>query len=372
VDELLGPEHQGKIRKVSALTLESLTKTFQRAGTVVDSVDMQIEDGEFFTLLGPSGCGKSTILRMIAGLEEPDGGRILFEARDVTRDPPNKRGIGMVFQNYALFPHLSVAQNVAFGLEVRKQPSTEVKRRTAAALEQVQLEKLGAARVDQLSGGQQQRVALARALVIQPKLLLLDEPLSNLDAKLRGETRAMLRAVHNASAVTTIYVTHDQEEALGMSDRIAVLKTGTVHQIDTPREIYERPATKFVADFIGRNNVIEAIVESASESSIVIRFANGSKASILSRQSAAGVELNSGKRVGVCIRAESLRFTDGGGFCSGDLKDVEYSGSGYSCVAGTDLGDLKVEVPGSVEIPSRGQSIRLTVNEAALHLVKPS
>jgi iron(III) transport system ATP-binding protein len=267
---------------------------------------------------------------------------------------------------------LSVAQNVAFGLEVRKESSSEVKRRTTAALEQVQLEKLGAARVDQLSGGQQQRVALARALVIQPKLLLLDEPLSNLDAKLRGETRAMLRAVHNATAVTTIYVTHDQEEALGMSDRIAVLNGGRVHQIDTPREIYERPATKFVADFIGHNNVIEATLESVTDNSIEIRFANGSKITMLPRQRAAGVDLNSSARVGVCIRAESLRFTEEGGFCSGTLSDVEYSGSGFSCVARTDLGELKMEVPVSVQLPARGQSVRFAVNAATLHLVKPS
>jgi iron(III) transport system ATP-binding protein len=200
---------------VTVLKLEALRKTFQRAGTVVNSVDLEINEGEFFTLLGPSGCGKSTILRMIAGLEEPDSGRIRFEGRDVTLDPPNKRGIGMVFQNYALFPHLSVAQNVAFGLEVRKTPTPERNQRTDSALKRVQLDSLGAARVDQLSGGQQQRVALARALVIQPKLLLLDEPLSNLDAKLRGETRTMLRAVHSASKVTTIYVTHDQEEGTG-------------------------------------------------------------------------------------------------------------------------------------------------------------
>jgi len=369
VDELLGPEHQGKIRKVNVLTLDALTKTFQRAGTVVDSVDMQIEDGEFFTLLGPSGCGKSTILRMIAGLEEPDSGRILFEARDVTKEPPNKRGIGMVFQNYALFPHLSVAQNVAFGLEVRKEPTAEVKRRTASALEQVQLDTLGAARVDQLSGGQQQRVALARALVIQPRLLLLDEPLSNLDAKLRGETRAMLRAVHNASAVTTIYVTHDQEEALGMSDRIAVLNAGRVHQIDTPREIYERPATKFVADFIGRNNVIEATLESVSDNSVQVRLANGSKLKLLPQQKAVDVTLTSGTRVGVCVRSESLRFSDMNGFCSGELSDVEYSGAGFSCIARTDLGELKMEVPGSIQLPAKGQSVRFAVNEAALHLV---
>jgi iron(III) transport system ATP-binding protein len=368
----LGPEHQGKIRKVNVLTLEALTKSFQRAGTVVDSVDMQIEDGEFFTLLGPSGCGKSTILRMIAGLEEPDSGRILFESRDVTREPPNKRGIGMVFQNYALFPHLSVEQNVAFGLEVRKESSSEVKRRTASALDQVQLDKLGAARVDQLSGGQQQRVALARALVIQPKLLLLDEPLSNLDAKLRGETRAMLRAVHNASAVTTIYVTHDQEEALGMSDRIAVLNGGRVHQIDSPREIYERPATKFVADFIGRNNVIEALVESVTGDSAVIRFANGSGVNVHPNQKAADVTLTSGTRVGVCVRAESLRFSASNGFCTGELVDVEYSGVGFSCVARTDLGNLRIEVPGSIELPAKGQSVQFAVNESALHLVKPS
>jgi iron(III) transport system ATP-binding protein len=372
VDELLGPEHQGKIRKVNVLTLEALTKSFQRAGTVVDSVDMQIEDGEFFTLLGPSGCGKSTILRMIAGLEEPDSGRILFESRDVTREPPNKRGIGMVFQNYELFPHLSVEQNVAFGLEVRKESSSEVKRRTASALDQVQLDKLGAARVDQLSGGQQQRVALARALVIQPKLLLLDEPLSNLDAKLRGETRAMLRAVHNASAVTTIYVTHDQEEALGMSDRIAVLNGGRVHQIDSPREIYERPATKFVADFIGRNNVIEALVESVTGDSAVIRFANGSGVNVHPNQKAADVTLTSGTRVGVCVRAESLRFSASNGFCTGELVDVEYSGVGFSCVARTDLGNLRIEVPGSIELPAKGQSVQFAVNESALHLVKPS
>ena len=368
----MGPEHQGKIRKVTVLTLESLTKTFQRAGTVVDSVDMQIEDGEFFTLLGPSGCGKSTILRMIAGLEEPDSGRILFDTRDVTPEPPNKRGIGMVFQNYALFPHLTVAQNVAFGLEVRKESASDIKRRTMSALEQVQLEKLGAARVDQLSGGQQQRVALARALVIQPKLLLLDEPLSNLDAKLRGETRAMLRAVHNASAVTTIYVTHDQEEALGMSDRIAVLNGGRVHQIDTPREIYERPGTKFVADFIGRNNVIDGIVESVSGDLAVIRFGNGRKVNLHSQQKAADVLLNSGTRVGVCIRAELLRFSDSDGFCSGELSDVEYSGAGFSCVARTDLGNLRIEVPGSIQLPAKGQAVQFAVNESALHLVKPS
>jgi iron(III) transport system ATP-binding protein len=338
----------------------------------VNSVDLEIHEGEFFTLLGPSGCGKSTILRMIAGLEEPDGGRILFEGRDVTLDPPNKRGIGMVFQNYALFPHLSVAQNVAFGLEVRKTPSAERNERTTSALKRVQLDSLGAARVDQLSGGQQQRVALARALVIQPKLLLLDEPLSNLDAKLRGETRTMLRAVHISSEVTTIYVTHDQEEALGMSDRIAVLNSGNILQIGSPRDIYERPATKFVADFIGHNNVIEAIVESVSQDRVVIRFSNGRKLTAGLQQSAAGVRLVPGAHVGVCVRAESLRFADESGFCSGFLTDVEYSGSGSSCIVKTDLGDLKMEIPGSVRLPAKEQPVQLAVIEETIHLVEPA
>ena len=353
---------------MTVLSLDALTKSFQRAGTVVDSVNLQVESGEFFTLLGPSGCGKSTILRMIAGFEEPSAGRIRFDQRDVTFDAPNQRGIGMVFQNYALFPHLSVSKNVAFGLEVRKLPPSEINPRVAAVLDQVQLATLGSARVDQLSGGQQQRVALARALVIRPKFLLLDEPLSNLDAKLRGETRAMLRAVHNASGVTTIYVTHDQEEALAMSDRIAVLNAGKIHQVATPREIYEKPATRFVADFIGHNNVIEAVVGSVSDRAAVIRFGNNSELTLDSQQRAPAVVLSPGSRVGVCVRAESLRITDKGVF-AGVLTEVEYSGSGFSCVVKTDLGDLRMEIPSSVPLPARGERIQLQVAESSIHLV---
>ena len=226
---LLVAKYQGQGRAVTALTLEALTKTFPRAGKVVDAIDLKIEDGEFFTLLGPSGCGKSTTLRMVAGFEEPTSGRILFDSVDVTYDPPNRRGIGFVFQNYALFPHLTVAQNVVFGLQARKVPGAEARERVAAALEEVQLQGFEEARVDQLSGGQQQRVALARALVIRPKLLLLDEPLSNLDAKLRRETRAALRLLHQSTRVTTVYVTHDQDEAMAMSDRIAVLDLSCDH-----------------------------------------------------------------------------------------------------------------------------------------------
>lgn len=354
---------------MTALTLEALTKTFPRAGKVVDSIDLQIKQGEFFTLLGPSGCGKSTTLRMIAGFEEPTGGRILFDGVDVTYDPPNSRGIGFVFQNYALFPHLSVAKNVAFGLQVRKRPASEVNERVTAALRDVQLSGLDGARVDQLSGGQQQRVALARALVIRPKLLLLDEPLSNLDAQLRAETRTTLRLLHGSTRVTTIYVTHDQNEAMAMSDRIAVLHRGKVHQVSAPENIYERPATRFVADFIGRNNVLDATIRSVSEHSAVVKFDNGSELLVDPSHRASDVELRPGTRVGVCLRAETLYLAADKGVFSGTVVDVEYTGSARSSIVDTDLGKLQVEIPSSAGRLSQGQTVHLSVVSEAAHLV---
>jgi iron(III) transport system ATP-binding protein len=354
---------------VTALTLEALRKSFPRAGTVVDSIDLKIRDGEFFTLLGPSGCGKSTTLRMIAGFEEPTGGRILFGDMDVTYEPPNRRNIGFVFQNYALFPHLSVAKNVGFGLQVRKVSAEEARQRVAAALDQVQLRGLDDARVDQLSGGQQQRVALARALVIRPKLLLLDEPLSNLDAKLRAETRAALRLLHQSTLVTTIYVTHDQDEAMAMSDRIAVLNRGKIHQVGVPEDIYERPATRFVANFIGRNNVVEATVLRVTELSITVRFPNGAELTVDAHRRAAGMEVSAGAAVAVCLRAESLRLASDGGLFSGVISDVEYAGPVRSCVVQTDIGNLKVEVPSSAERPPAGKSVRVTIAPSSVHLV---
>jgi iron(III) transport system ATP-binding protein len=356
---------------VTTLTLEALTKTFQRAGTVVDSIDLRIEAGEFFTLLGPSGCGKSTTLRMIAGLEEPTSGRILFDDRDITRNPPNGRDIGLVFQNYALFPHLSVARNVAFGLEVRKLSKTEVSERVIASLKQVQLEGLGEARVDQLSGGQQQRVALARALVIRPRVLLLDEPLSNLDAKLREGTRATLRSLHSSIGLTTVYVTHDQTEAMGMSDRIALLNSGRIQQVGRPEELYERPANRFVAGFIGRNNVLDATVGSVSGGSAVIRFGNGREVTVDAAHRADGVDLKPNASVGVCLRAESFRLSSGDGMFAGVLTDVEYVGSVHSCVVKTDVGNLKVEIPSTNGRPSKGDSVQLDVVAGAVHMVGP-
>ena len=356
---------------MTVLTLEKLTKVFPRAGKVVDSIDLRIQSGEFFTLLGPSGCGKSTILRMVAGFEQPTSGRILFDNRDVTTEPANRRGIGFVFQNYALFPHLSVAENVGFGLRVRKVTGEEANKRVAEALNDVQLTGLGAERVERLSGGQQQRVALARALVIRPSLLLLDEPLSNLDAKLREDTRAMLRTLRSANSPTTVYVTHDQAEAMGMSDRVAVLNQGRIHQVAAPEEIYEHPATRFVADFIGRNNVIDATVSAVTDNSATVRFKDGNEITMDPAHKANDVVLTPGSQVGVCIRAESLRLATANGTFSGTVTDVEYAGPVRTCRVRTSVGDLQAEVPSSAGRLVKGQSVRLSVVESALHLVGP-
>lgn len=241
---------------MAQVTLNQLTKHFDDT-PVVKGISLTVEDGEFFSLLGPSGCGKTTILRMIAGFTFPTSGTIFFDDQDVSYIPPNKRNTGMVFQNYALFPHMTVFENVAFGLRTRKVPKAEMADRVAGALKLVGLSGLEARPVPLLSGGQQQRVALARAVVIEPNLLLLDEPLSNLDAKLREETRDQIRDLQKQLGITTIYVTHDQEEALAVSDRIAVMDDGICQQLDTPDVIYRQPANRFVATFMGKMNLWE-------------------------------------------------------------------------------------------------------------------
>ncbi|HVU38773.1 MAG TPA: ABC transporter ATP-binding protein, partial [Opitutales bacterium] len=233
-----------------AVRLENVTKRFG-AVTALDRVTLDIAAGELFFLLGPSAAGKTTLLRCLAGLETPDEGRILFGGEDVTRVEPHLRQTGMVFQNYALWPHLNVADNVGFGLKQQRCPRDEIAERVTAALAAVRLEGQENTRIHQLSGGQQQRVALARALVTQPRCLLLDEPLSNLDARLRHELRGEIRRVCKESGLTAIYVTHDQKEALALADRIAVLAAGRIRQVGAPREIYRRPCDRFVADFIG-------------------------------------------------------------------------------------------------------------------------
>ncbi len=284
--------------------LEGLSKTYgeQQDAAPTVTVDITVGAGEFFTLLGPSGCGKSTLLRMIAGFVSPSAGAIRFGEKDVTRTPAHRRGIGMVFQNYALFPHLSVADNVAYGLKLRRIGGSQRRVRVEKALERVGLAGYGERRIDQLSGGQQQRVALARAIVIEPEVLLLDEPLSNLDAKLREETRMQIREVQKAAATTAVYVTHDQAEAMAMSDRIAVLADGRAHQVDTPRRIYSEPATAFVARFIGRSNVVPATVRDVAGDTAVVRVGDADLVVRRDPDTAVGA----GQQVEISLRPEVL------------------------------------------------------------------
>ncbi len=263
---------------MAGLTLEHVTKRYGDFHAVKD-VSLAVTDGEFLVLLGPSGCGKTTTLRIVAGFVEPTSGRVQLGNRDVTELPPWKRNAGLVFQSYALFPHLTVAENVAFGLEMRKVPSAEIAPRVAEALRLVRLGHLGDRLPRQLSGGQQQRVALARALVFKPDVLLLDEPLSNLDAKLRQEVRIEIRELQRQLALTTIMVTHDQEEALTMADRLVVMNEGAVCQLGTQQDLYERPADRFVAGFVGRSSFIEGRIEAPgrfiSDGGLVIRCVGG-------------------------------------------------------------------------------------------------
>jgi putative spermidine/putrescine transport system ATP-binding protein len=241
----------------AAIKLDKVTKRFDGKVLAVDEVTLDIAAGEFFSLLGPSGCGKTTSLRMIAGFEHPDSGRVQVGGRDITDLPVHRRDMGMVFQSYALFPHRTVAENVAFGLRMREVPKPEIARRVQAALSQVALTGMEDRKPGQLSGGQQQRVALARALVVEPPVLLCDEPLGALDRKLRQQMQFELKELQKRLGVTLVFVTHDQEEALAMSDRIAVMNKGKVEQVGSPTEIYERPRTRFVADFIGEINILE-------------------------------------------------------------------------------------------------------------------
>lgn len=257
-----------------SLTIENLTKRFGET-IALSSINLRIEAGEIFFLLGPSGCGKTTLLRSIAGFYLPDEGRILFGDEDVTHVPPHRRNTGMMFQSYALWPHLTVAKNVAFGLEERKLPKPEIDQRVREALASVKMEDLGDRKINQLSGGQQQRVALARALVIRPRCLLLDEPLSNLDTKLRIGMRSEIRRICKEFGLTAIYVTHDQKEACSIADRMAILEQGHIRQYGTPAEVYRHPHSRFVADFMGETNFIEGKVQGIQQAAITVETGLG-------------------------------------------------------------------------------------------------
>ena len=280
---------------MTAISFTGLTKRYDNT-LAVDAIDLQISSGELFFLLGPSGCGKTTLLRMLAGFIEPTAGRIQFGDRDVTHDPPNKRNTGMVFQSYALWPHMSVVENVAYGLKIRKLSPADQQAKAIDALELVQMGHLAQRRPNELSGGQQQRVALARAIVIEPEVLLLDEPLSNLDAKLRLEMRSEIRRICSTLGMTTVYVTHDQKEALSIADRLAILKEGKVMQVGTPREVYQSPNSQFVAEFIGETNFVHA---SATKEGLKTSFG------ILQTSSS-----TSSKNVVCSLRPEAIQVVD--------------------------------------------------------------
>ena len=316
----------GEERSVG-IALEGVSKGFGKVAAVKD-VNISIAEGEFFSLLGPSGCGKTTSLRMIAGFEQPDAGRIVLQGEDVTNVRPNRRAVNMVFQHYALFPHMSVYDNVAFGLKVKRVPKDEHRQRVEEILRIVSLEGFEKRRARQLSGGQQQRVALARALVNRPAALLLDEPLGALDVKLRKNMQFELKRIQSSLGTTFVYVTHDQEEALAMSDRIAVMNGGLVEQTGSPREIYERPATAFVADFIGSLNAFDLRIDELIGQNAVMRL--GESARIV-------VPVEAGHKPGETLRAavrpERVQIApargaplDGGSRVDGTIAEVVFLG----------------------------------------------
>ncbi len=312
-----------------------MTKEFD-GNRVVDQIDLAIEQGEFFTMLGPSGCGKTTTLRMIAGLEEPTAGRIHLQGVDVTGIPAARRNVNMVFQAYALFPHMTVAENVSFGLRLKKVPRVEREQRVAEVMQSVRLEGLEQRRPGQLSGGQQQRVALARALVNRPAALLLDEPLGALDLKLRKELQLELKHTQIETRTTFVYITHDQEEALTLSDRVAVMNGGVIEQVATPRELYERPATAFVAGFIGVSNLIHFRTDERDNGLARMRFGEGQHVVVRRPTGVTDTELL------VTVRPEKIKLeplAEAGSRVVATVADVLYLGSMTQIVAELPNGD---------------------------------
>jgi spermidine/putrescine transport system ATP-binding protein len=350
------------------IRLDRVTKRFSDV-VAVDDLSLVIERGEFFSMLGPSGCGKTTTLRMIAGFEEVTGGTIYLGDDDVTSRPPYRRDVNTVFQNYALFPHLNVFENVAFGLRRRKVASGEVARRVGEMLDLVELPGYGQRRINQLSGGQQQRVALARALINRPRVLLLDEPLGALDLKLRKNMQFELKRIQTEVGITFVYVTHDQEEAMTMSDRIAVIRHGRIEQLGSPEELYERPATEFVAGFLGKSNLLDGKVASVDGGYATIELINAG-----GQVSARGDKLAPGATVRVGVRPEKLRLVphpDGAppaglNWLDGSVIDAGYLGvsTQYEIRLRNDVEvtvfEQNLETSGVGEQLSSGEPVRLT------------
>jgi spermidine/putrescine transport system ATP-binding protein len=370
------PSGTGVAGSEPTVRLERVSKHFGELVAVRD-LDLDIGQGEFFTMLGPSGCGKTTTLRMVAGFEQPTAGRVLIEGDDVAGLPSYKRPTNTVFQSYALFPHLSVRENVAFGLRRKRVPKNEIKGRVEAELERVGLAAEVNRKPNQLSGGQQQRVALARALVNLPKVLLLDEPLGALDLKLRKGLQVELKRIQRDVGITFVYVTHDQEEALTMSDRIAVMSNGVVEQVDTPESVYERPSTTFVAGFIGVSNLMPGTVTSAGDGRGTIRLDTGLEV----EASVDGIQ--SGERCHAIVRPEKLRISSGDSSdglpgVDGVVQSSIYLGTATQ-IAVNLPGDvsLTVLVPNASEaerarLPGGGAPVRLSWEPEHMHVVRES
>jgi putative spermidine/putrescine transport system ATP-binding protein len=320
------------------LSIQGVSKAYGQT-TVVEDFNLDVGSGEFVSFLGPSGCGKTTVLRMVAGFEEPTAGRILVGGKDITFLKPNQRNIGMVFQAYALFPNLTVAQNIGFGLKVAGMAKAEANARVAEMLEMIKLPQFGDRYPYQLSGGQQQRIALARALAPRPKLLLLDEPLSALDAKVRVSLREEIRAIQKQLGITTIFVTHDQEEALSISDRIAVMYGGKAEQVGAPFEIYNRPATKFVANFVGTLNVLEATVSDAGAGKVRI---NAEEVALKGKLNGS----KTGDTLSLALRPEAISLGKRPGndaSLSGEIADVHFLGSVIRVRVGIGAGSVSLD-----------------------------
>ena len=360
-----------------AIELAGVTKEFHSGSEVVNAVrtmDLRIVEGEFFSLLGPSGCGKTTTMRMVAGFEEPTTGRVWLNGKDVTADPPNKRDVNMVFQSYALFPHMNVFENVAFGLRRRQVPKHEITTQVGEILEIVDLSGRENRRPRELSGGQQQRVALARALVNHPRALLLDEPLGALDLKLRQAMQVELKRIQREVGITFVYVTHDQGEALTMSDRIAVMNDGLVEQLASPREIYEHPASRFVAGFIGTSNLLTGTVSSVSRGLAVITVSDDERIVVPVRER----QVARGEQLELTVRPEKIELNGdrpGAGDCAlrGTVTEVVYLGTSTNFAVRTTTGaDVVVFQQNSAsagEIASRGDSIWLSWQSQHSYLI---
>ena len=340
------------------LEIHNLTVSYDKNKPTLKQFSLNVEQGELLSLLGPSGCGKTTTLRSVAGFIQPDAGQIVINDRDYTRLPPNKRDIGLVFQSYALFPHLTVFNNVAFGLRMRRTPREEVRTRVARALQMVGLEALANRRPAQLSGGQQQRVALARATVIEPQVLLLDEPLSNLDAGLRVEMRQEIRRTQQQLGITTLYVTHDQVEAMSISDRVVVMNQGAIEQIDTPENIFAAPETVFVADFMGFDNHFNAAVLSVRDSKLTVNW--GGAPIEMRWHSKFGLP-QSGARAEIFFRADSaslLAGTEATGL-AGQVILHTFHGNEVQYLVETEVGEFNIMQDSDSERFENGAAVRV-------------